>query len=383
MLEVAARVYYARSRENLEALRAHKRAPLKQDLILADLIRETDNHRLAFEFVPGAAGTLVGAPVRISSQGLRDREFSPNPPPGVFRIAGIGDSVCFGRGVPPEETYLKVLETQLKRYAGGERYEVMNFGIPGHNTATELEVFRTRALPFQPDAAILQYCANDAELPNFVSTSPRPWSLRESFLRRFAREKVAAIWKRRTGPPGGLQSVSLEERQKGDIPPHVPAEYRELVGEANRDRAMRRFVELARDRDVALTIIPATYHYEMLRKTGTSPDDPAYTWLFDLAHSEDVPIVDPAVDAMPFLKRHNLPVVQPAGCAASIHLWVSPTDSHPNAPHHILMAKSLFRVLVREKIIPDAEAWAPRLDEMLAEFERMAEEAYTREQGRI
>ena len=74
-----------------------------------------------------------GVPYRTNSRHLRDREFPPDKPGGVFRVVVVGDSFVFGIG-PLETIFPKVLEQRL-----GERFdgavEVMSVGLPACGTS--------------------------------------------------------------------------------------------------------------------------------------------------------------------------------------------------------------------------------------------------------
>lgn len=126
--------------------------------------------QLGWSLIPGAAGrwTKEGdAPVRISSAGLRDREHAVEKPPGVYRIAVLGDSCAEALQVPVEETFWSLLERQLPGCQTctafqGRRVEVINFGVSGYGTAQELLTLRDRAWRYAPDLVLLAfYSGND------------------------------------------------------------------------------------------------------------------------------------------------------------------------------------------------------------------------------
>jgi hypothetical protein len=99
---------------------------------------------------PGAGG--------ISSQGLRDREFAIPKPPGVTRVLVLGDSIAFGVGVKPEETFAKRLEAlvQPKR-----PIEVINSGVSGYTPYNERAWYKARGRLFAPDVVFIAFCMND------------------------------------------------------------------------------------------------------------------------------------------------------------------------------------------------------------------------------
>jgi len=96
----------------------------------------------------------------INALGFRDREHAIAKPPGVFRILVLGDSVTNGYGVEVEEMYTRRLESLLAE-RDGERYEVVNFGLPQYSTVQEVTLFRERGAQMRPDLVIVGYVLND------------------------------------------------------------------------------------------------------------------------------------------------------------------------------------------------------------------------------
>lgn len=101
-----------------------------------------------------------------NSASFRDREFRAKPL-GTLRIVTLGDSSTFGWGAEPEHTYQRLLEERL-RAALSRDVEVLNLGIPGHNTAHGLGILRHWALELDPDIVIVSFGAND---PRWVPTA--------------------------------------------------------------------------------------------------------------------------------------------------------------------------------------------------------------------
>ena len=124
--------------------------------------RLSDNPALRYELAPGAPdGDTV-----LNRDGMRDREFPLAKPPGTFRIACIGDSITFGFGIDhPADTYPKRLESLLNTYCGSssQRFEVMNFGVPGYNLREIAENVQVKVLKYHPDLVIYGYCLNDPQ----------------------------------------------------------------------------------------------------------------------------------------------------------------------------------------------------------------------------
>lgn len=131
------------------------------------LLRLSAHPEIGLELRPNSDVVFRGKSFRTSSAGLRDRDYPLRKPEGVFRIAGIGDSVMLGWGVGQGEDYLSVLEDALNARAGGRRFEVLNFAVMGYNTVQEYFTLRDRALAYAPDLIILGFTGNDFAGPSF------------------------------------------------------------------------------------------------------------------------------------------------------------------------------------------------------------------------
>jgi lysophospholipase L1-like esterase len=125
-------------------------------------VRRSDDPRLRFELRPG--GVARGeVEYRVNSLGLRGPETTREKPPGVRRVAVLGDSIAFGYWVADEDGFARQLEQLLRAAPGGAGIEVLNFGVPGYNLEQEIETLRSRALAFQPDVVVDLFCLNDLE----------------------------------------------------------------------------------------------------------------------------------------------------------------------------------------------------------------------------
>ena len=132
-----------------------------------NFLEPTDNPRMPRVLKPNHTqlfdGSCVKLPVteiRINSHGFRGQEYTVQKSPGSFRILGLGDSFTFGWGLNQEETYLTVFEKRLNhRY--GRTIEVLNFGLPGGCTTSQVELFRTNVIRFSPDLILLAFNNKD------------------------------------------------------------------------------------------------------------------------------------------------------------------------------------------------------------------------------
>jgi lysophospholipase L1-like esterase len=96
--------------------------------------------------------------------GFRDVEHAIEPEEGVFRIVVVGDSISAGQGISDYgSTFPALLERRLR--AQSFATEVLNFGVKGYATVQEVATLEEKALPFQPELVILQWCVNDYRGP--------------------------------------------------------------------------------------------------------------------------------------------------------------------------------------------------------------------------
>lgn len=107
----------------------------------------------------GWSGREGGAHVKINSRGLRDREHAIPKPPGVYRIAVLGDSYAEALSVSVEQTFWWRLAQGLQScaFAPGMSIEAVNFGVSGYGTADELLTLRHRAWEYSPDLVLLAF----------------------------------------------------------------------------------------------------------------------------------------------------------------------------------------------------------------------------------
>lgn len=95
--------------------------------------------------------------------GLRGPAPSPNKPPGVVRIALVGDSVTYGSGVEADQVLSAALQRRFDQ--SGHRVEIVNAGVRGFTTYNEVRWLRDRILALEPDLVVLQTCMNDIANP--------------------------------------------------------------------------------------------------------------------------------------------------------------------------------------------------------------------------
>jgi hypothetical protein len=97
-------------------------------------------------------------PVHENAAGFRGREFTAAKPPGVYRIAVVGDSFTYGNGVRQQDRYSDLLQARLPSHI-----EVLNFGTAGANTPEHLATVSKLLPEVHPDFVLLQWYVNDVE----------------------------------------------------------------------------------------------------------------------------------------------------------------------------------------------------------------------------
>jgi lysophospholipase L1-like esterase len=262
---------------------------------------------------------------------MRDAEVSPGKPDDVLRIAFLGDSFTFAWGVEVAQGYADLLEGLLQQRlaAAGDnrRVEVLNFGVPGYNTATEVACLEHKALALKPDLILLQYFFNDAYLPNFLMPErPRP----PSYLVEWVKDAMGLRM-----PPGG---ELLNPGAEGPLvdwrrdPSRVPPELAYMVGSPGIERALRRLVELAGQAGVRVGVVMISL--------------PGRAVIVDSTRPVELTAADQEVRAL--CEHLALPVIctlEPtvellrASGGTPLDLVLSEKDWHPNVKGHRFFAQ--------------------------------------------
>ncbi len=121
----------------------------------------SDNQFLSFEMKPNyrndQADSMADFP-QTNSDGLRDIEHSRDKPPGVQRVALVGDSVVAGFGVRDLDA---LMSRQLERLYPPGNVQVLNVAVTGYCTRAEVELLKVKGLPYDPEHVILVFVEND------------------------------------------------------------------------------------------------------------------------------------------------------------------------------------------------------------------------------
>jgi hypothetical protein len=356
--EIIVRVHVRGNLKTLYQKKARQKAPNGGVFELKDLIVSSDNPRLVYELIPYRHGTFEGIRYRSNSYGMRGPRVSRIKPKNVWRIAALGDSTMFGWGIREEEAFPAVLQRALNSCGDSRQYEVLNFAVPGYNTAMEVELYNSRASAFDPDLVMIHFDLNDLGLPNFIQELPSFFTLKRFyildliksfFLERDARKSLEEM-------SGG----GLHDAQRIDGPAlkgvekfieyqtrYVPEAYRYMVGWDGVHRALDR---LWNSTSQPLLHLSWVYSFDV----GNS----GYAGSKDLFAQ----YVNQGREKREDGKRLYFLNIMSEGyefCQEMGLKWVEdltvdfPRDVHPSAARHILIARAVYLFLVRHRLLPD------------------------------
>jgi hypothetical protein len=99
----------------------------------------------------------------LNSLGCRDKEWTREKPPDIYRMAVVGDSFVYGWGIrEPGDRFPDLLQHRFDQLAPG-RVEVMNVAKPGLDSAEELLPIQQMVEVYGVDEVLLGYVPNDIE----------------------------------------------------------------------------------------------------------------------------------------------------------------------------------------------------------------------------
>jgi hypothetical protein len=184
--------------------------------------------------------------------GYRERDVAPEPAPGVYRIAVIGDSFTFGQGIEIADRMTEQLAHLLKDR--GRDFEILNFGTSGHATIHHLRTLKDVVLPLKPHFVLMQWYMNDVVDPQADPQPPAPaplvpsdaatqWLRRRSALYYIVNRQWVAL-QTRVGLVEGHNSF-MQRRFRDPESAEIQAA----------TRALREFIESARAADVGVGIV--------------------------------------------------------------------------------------------------------------------------------
>jgi lysophospholipase L1-like esterase len=267
---------------------------------------------------PNVRGLASGALFETNSAGFRGGERTLAKPPGVFRIAIVGDSIAMGMGVVEAETYAARLERALSEAHPDRRFEVMNFGLSGLNAYAVVDRLQRLALPYDPDLVVYGYTLNDIEGPayrrsvDFTFIDPRTWAGSPVYLVRVLGPRLASL-RELLWAPRGSYSFELDDNYF-----HNPEAWQAV------EDALDRVRDLAHERGICAVVF---VHARLYWLSWLHPYHRHYEIVMQAARARGLA----AIEAFPAFRGES-----------AQSLWIGPLDPHPNARGHEILAGALF-----------------------------------------
>lgn len=228
------------------------------------------NEKLVYELNPKYRG--------INSFGMRQREFDLKELQGKYLIAVIGDSHTYSIKVKnAEDAFPQKIEYYLNHALSEDNVRVLNFGVPGYNTAQELELLKQKVLKFNPNLVILQYSINDIHICNYIQPENKLFNsfihnselltflwrivIYHPSIRKYTVEYIGKnfpdglIYKK--GLVGTLSADISGENDERRLHPartkdRVPARYHYMLSRENWEKHIDEFARLCKNENIAL-----------------------------------------------------------------------------------------------------------------------------------
>jgi hypothetical protein len=270
-------------------------------------------------------------PSGLNSLGFSEREVSLDKPPGIYRIAILGDSLSISapRGQRFGDVIVRRLNASPSRSV---TYESVSFGRTGVDTNVETEILQQDVWRVKPDFILLEFYVNDLENGDHSDrpvayplipgdTAPARWLrhvTEHTLLRRMLEEESQAL-RDRLGISESYPAYMY--RRFGD-PDDV--HWQSAASE------LRDFIRECRDHrtPLAIALFP---HLSAGLPVGAYEFQELYDQVLSLCRQEGVPCVDLRSTYAPYRDYASL--------------WVTRFDPHPNALAHRLAGERLVEVL--------------------------------------
>lgn len=269
---------------------------------LRTLIQPDASDLIIYTLKPNLDVKFQGVNVKTNSFGLRGPEITKEKPKDSYRIAFLGDSFVFGWGVDEDKTFVRVMEKELNQSNKlGKKVEVLNFGVPGYSTFQEVELFKNKAMEFNPDAVIVYFVENDFGLPFFI--------------------------KNFSSPDGELVSNQHFERIKKDSEDtEFEDDNQNLLKSLDANKMLRKLAEFCQERSIPVHLVvnPNKKYDKQISK------------LWVLRSNNYINVLNIREDVKVQIEASGLDAEQ----------LKLPGDPHPNAIKHGFIGKSLAKAIV-------------------------------------
>lgn len=222
----------------------------------ASIFQASDDPLLIYTLRPNYSSQ--GVPLTESGGILRETDVPVAKPPDVARIVVLGDSIAamLARKVhyrtPP---FPDRLESILNGRPGARRVEVLNFGTDGYGTLQEARLLETRAVRYDPDVVLVEFCYNDPG----ANVTPAIWFLEPeepwSYLLGYVASKL------RSGTPDDLDPHrALTVPDRGPTSPETWRHWERLYDPesaswARVESGFGRIAAVARERAIPVVLV--------------------------------------------------------------------------------------------------------------------------------
>ena len=114
--------------------------------------------------------------LNFNSLGFRGPEFSEIKPPNTYRIFMVGGSTMFGSGESSNETTIPaILQKMFDSDSFVQKIEVINAGISGGNSDSELRLINEKLVAFSPDLVVVYDGWNDLRADYPIGYTKDAW----------------------------------------------------------------------------------------------------------------------------------------------------------------------------------------------------------------
>jgi hypothetical protein len=306
------------------------------------MVQQSSQAEIPYEIQPNLDGVFANHPLATNSLGMRGPELDRDRRPGTLRVVGIGDSVMMGWGVSYDETALTRIG-RLLAAAAGRPVETANLGCPSYNTAVETAVYRLKGRRLKPDLVVVIFMENDFGFPGLMLEPVVRSTVRKSYLREQIRKLIVPFWKeageyeREVGFVSTRQFDAMKGKKDEQLTPEerwlkkVQEHYLHMVNESGVRASLKDLADMIRE-DRAIGVVV----YNPIRLTVGDPGsyEKRAGWVVATAREFGLE----ALDMTPVYESH----LRGAGFQRmEQELWVSPSDWHPNAEAHRLIAETV------------------------------------------
>jgi hypothetical protein len=268
-------------------------------------------------------------PVRLNELGYRDKKHEAAKPPGVVRIAFVGDSYTFGVGLAEEDRFSNVVARRLDVEWPQVQVEGLNFGWPGADSDGNLNELRNSVPVYDSDAIVYGFVLNDYfTAEGLVAYHARLEELEQRYRRNWSWLVSLAEHSRAADLVNTLlryRYSGLRENQTGHLADLYKPSGARRRGSGVLDEAM---AEMERVRRGVVVFFPV--------------------FLEDESELEFYARARRLVREASARHGHSFIELLPHLAHRPYHeWWVSETDHHPNAAAHEIAAELIVEALLR------------------------------------